>query len=101
MNYWAERYRSAFDLLFSRLPHEYAPRSADESFCCWSSTPYLDIIALIRRYQSQETDVDGLENAATISLMTCLSSVRADCEFTAIAPASCRFTSIAVRFPLL
>lgn len=62
MNYSAECHRSAFDLLFSHLPHEYAPRSANESFCCWSGTPYLDIIALIRLYQSQETDVEGLEN---------------------------------------
>lgn len=63
MNYLPERHRSAFDLLFSRLPHEYAPRSANENFCCWSTTPYLDIIALIRRYQSQETDMDDLESA--------------------------------------
>lgn len=101
MNYSAERHRSAFDLLFSRLPHEYAPRSANESFCCWSGTPYLDIIALIRRYQSQETDVEGLENATTVSLMTCLSSVRRDCEFAVIAPASCCLTSLATRFALL
>lgn len=72
MNYSAERYRGASDLLFSHLTHESAPRSVNESFCCWSTTPYLDIRALIRQYQSQETDVKGLEEATSVSLMTYL-----------------------------
>lgn len=72
MNYLAKCHRCAFALLFSHLTHEYAPRSVNESFCCWTSAPYLDIIALIRRYQSQETDVDSLEDTTSVSLMTYL-----------------------------
>lgn len=47
-NYLTEPHNRSFDLLFNHFRCEYTLWSVNESLCCSTSVPYLDITVLIR-----------------------------------------------------
>lgn len=102
-----EPHRHGFDLLFSHLRCEYALQSVNESLCCSTSVPYLDIIALIRwiklisKSGNRHWCFGECWDHRRVALMICLLSVQHGCCFTVVSPGTCRLTSLVVRFPRL
>lgn len=69
--------------------------SVNESLCCYTSIPYLDIIALIRwiKLISKSEHRRQCLDRHSVSLMICLPSIQLRCYFTVISPVTCRLTS--------
>lgn len=101
-NYLTEPHSRGFDLLFSHLKCEYTLWSVNESLCCSTSIPYLDITALIRWIKLISKSDHRLRcfgecgDCRSVSLMICLPSIQLNCYFTVISPATCRLTSPAM-----
>lgn len=103
-NYSTEPHNRGFDLLFNHLKCEYTLWSVNESLCCSTSVPYLDITVLIRwiklisKSEHRRQCFGECWDGHSVSLMICLPSIQLDCYFTVISPALCLLTSPAMWF---
>lgn len=93
-NCWTEPHNRDFDLLFNHLRCEYTLWSANESVCCSTRIPYLDITALIRwsklisKSEHRCRCFADCQDRRGVSLMMRLPSSQLDCLLTVISPAN-------------
>lgn len=93
-NYSTEPHNCAFDLLFIHLKCEYTLWSVNESLCCSTGVPYLDITVLIRwiklisKSEHRRQCCVERRHGHGVSLMIRLPSAQRDCCFAVISPSA-------------